>query len=266
MKKAMLYIIGIPLALYVLVCLLLYFFQEKFIFFPEKLPAGYRFPFKQNFSEVTISARDGTPLHILLFRANSSKGVVFYLHGNAGSLRSWGEEAAVYTDLGYDVWMMDYRGYGKSGGKIRGEKQLHEDVEAAYSKLLERYAEEKIIVIGYSLGTGLAAFVAAAHHPRMLILQAPYYSLPDVMREHYPVIPIFLLKYRLETYRQIQRCTMPVVLIHGRNDEVIPYQSSLKLKVLLKPTDRLVTLENGTHNGMSSHPQYKKEIKELLSP
>lgn len=88
---------------------LIYFFQERLIFFPQKLNKDYQFRFDQAFKEMSFGMKDGTLLNGLLFKADSSKGLIFYLHGNAGSLASWGSVAKVYTDLHYDVFMLDYR-------------------------------------------------------------------------------------------------------------------------------------------------------------
>ncbi len=103
-------------------------FQERFIFFPEKLSSDYKFTFRQDFEEVSIKAGDGTALHGLIFTSVNSKGLIFYLHGNAGSVRTWGDVVKTYTDLGYDVFILDYRGYGKSGGSISSEQQLYDDI------------------------------------------------------------------------------------------------------------------------------------------
>ena len=260
----MLHLAGSLLLLYVLLCLLLYFFQERFIFFPEKLSQDHRFSFRLPFSEVNLRTKEDRLLHALHFKADSANGVIFYLHGNAGSVRSWGEEAAVYTQLHYDVFMPDYPGYGKSEGTISSEEQLYRDMQAAYDKLKESYAEKDIVILGYSIGTGPAARLAATNHPRLLILQAPFYSLSVVMRQHYPILPTFLLKYRFNTFMWIQQSSMPVVLFHGTRDEIIPYQSSVKLKGLLSEKDSLITLEGGTHNGMSRHPAYAPAIKKVL--
>ncbi|HEX8675781.1 MAG TPA: alpha/beta fold hydrolase, partial [Segetibacter sp.] len=102
------------------------------IFFPEKLDKDFKFRFYHNFEEISVKTHDNISLNGLLFRADSSKGVIFYLHGNAGSLNSWGEVAPTYTGLKYDVFMLDYRGYGKSEGKIYSEKQLYQDTQIAY--------------------------------------------------------------------------------------------------------------------------------------
>jgi predicted alpha/beta-fold hydrolase len=212
MKKLLLKIFKIVAALYLLVCGLLFFFQEKLIFFPQKLEKGYKFSFDQKFEEINIKTKDNKLLNGILFKADSSKGLIFYLHGNAGSLNSWGDVAKTYTDLNYDVFMLDYRGYGKSEGSIDGQGQLFQDIQTVYDELKNKYAEDKIIVLGYSIGTGLAAKVASTNNPRLLILQAPYYSLTDMMRYTYPIIPTFILKYKFETDDYIKNCKMPIVI------------------------------------------------------
>ncbi|WP_245652296.1 alpha/beta hydrolase [Rufibacter tibetensis] len=250
--------------LYAGVCALLYFIQESLIFFPEKLGKNFRFTFDQPFEEIGVETKDNVLLSAVLFKAANPKGVVFYLHGNAGSIHSWSDVAPIYTALEYDVFMLDYRGYGKSEGKIRGEKQFYQDMQAAYDLLKTRYNENDIVVLGYSIGSGPAAKIASTNKPRLLILQAPYYNLKDLMRHYFPVIPTFVLKYPFETNKFIQQCTMPVVIFHGEEDEIIYYGSSLKLKKLMKPEDTLITLKGQTHNGMSSNPAYLTELKRIL--
>jgi len=265
MKKILLKALIILAVLYILICGLLFFFQEKLIFFPQKLEKDYRFSFNQGFEELSITTKDNKLLNGILFKTDSSKGLIFYLHGNAGSLSSWGNVAKTYTDLNYDVFMLDYRGYGKSEGSIDGQDQLFQDIQTVYDELKNRYPEDKIIVLGYSIGTGPAAELASVNNPRLLILQAPYYSLTDVMRHTYPIIPTFILKYKLETYSYIKKCKMPVVIFHGNQDEVIYYGSSLKLKEGFKKQDSLITLIGQGHNGMTENPDYRVEIKKMLT-
>lgn len=262
--KTLLTIIKIAGIAYICCCAALYFLQEKMIFQPEKLPADYPFQFTQPFEELHFTSTGNTVLTGVLFKAEQPKGVIFYLHGNAGSLRSWGEIAKTYTDLHYDLFMLDYRGYGKSGGSITNEKQAHEDVQLAYDSLCRRYNEKDIIVLGYSIGSGMASRLAAFNHPRLLILQAPYYNLPDLVSHIFPVIPVFLLKYKFATSTYIRDCRMPVCIFHGDKDEVIYYGSSVKLKALLKPGDKLITLKNQGHNGMSENRDYCTALQEIL--
>ncbi|WP_315817427.1 hypothetical protein [Paraflavitalea speifideaquila] len=102
-KKVLVSSLLIITGFYVVLCILVYFLQEKLIFFPEKLAKDHEFRFSQPFQEMSFSMDDGKSLSGLLFKADSSKGLIFYLHGNAGSLDSWGEVARFYTDAGYDL-------------------------------------------------------------------------------------------------------------------------------------------------------------------
>ena len=251
--------------LFVAVCGLLFLFQEKIIFLPQKLDKDYQFSFDQRFEEIHIKTNDQKILHGLLFKSDSSKGLVFYLHGNAGSLRTWGKVAKTYTDLHYDVFLLDYRGYGKSEGSIDSQEQVFTDIQTAYDQMLKEYDEKETIVLGYSIGTGLAAKLASTNHPKMLILLSPYYSLTDIMRHRYPIIPTFILRYKFETSRFIKDCKMPVVIFHGNKDEVIYYGSSLKLKKLFKDKDTLITLNGQRHNGMTNNLDYRIQLQKVLT-
>jgi len=240
-------------------------FQEKLIFYPTKLESGYKFVFDQEFEEINVKTTDNKLLNAILFKADTSKGVIFYLHGNAGALNSWGNVAKTFTNLNYDVFMLDYRGYGKSEGKINGQSQIFQDIQTAYDKLKTNYSEDKIIILGFSIGTGLAAKVASTNNPRLLILQAPYYSLIDLKKHIFPIIPTFILKYKFETNVYIKSCKMPIVIFHGNQDEVIYYGSSLKLQKEFKAQDILITLNGQGHNGIEKNREYKIEIEKILT-
>lgn len=257
-------VVYILLGLYVLVCGLMFALQEKLIFFPQQLDKNHVFNFNSPFEEINIETDDGKILHGLLFKSDSSRGLIFYLHGNAGSLDDWGEVAETYIDLQHDVFLLDYRGYGKSEGVIESEIQLFQDVQAAYNAMLRLYKQEDIIVLGYSIGTGPATKLASTNNPKLLILQAPYFSLTDVVKHTFPFVPTFLLKYKLETHKYIQNCNMPIVLFHGDEDEVIYYGSSLKLEKLLKESDMLITLPGQPHNGMTYNRAYIEALERII--
>lgn len=265
MKKSFLKILKIVIALYCILCGFLYLFQEKLIFFPEKLDKSYQYNFLQNFEEINIKATDGKIINGLLFKVQNSKGVIFYLHGNAGNLSSWGDVAETYTHLNYDVFMIDYRSFGKSEGEITEQKQLFKDNQSAYNELKKRYQEDKIIILGYSIGTGLASQLASTNNPKLLILQAPYYNLTDMMKRRFPIVPTFILKYKFATNEYLKQCKMPVIIFHGDQDEVIYYGSSIKLKKEFKKGDTLITLPQQGHNGITENPKYKNVLKKILS-
>jgi uncharacterized protein len=164
----------------------------------------------------------------------------------------------------YDFFILDYRGYGKSQGKIKSEKQLYKDNSIVYDSLKKSYKEDKIVIIGYSIGTGLAAQLASINNPKLLILVAPYFSLPDLAKQYIKILPSFLIRYKLRTNEYITRTKCPVIIFHGNQDEVIYVGSSYKLQKLFKPDDRLIILNGQRHNGINENLIYRQKLKELL--
>ncbi|MEM1217928.1 MAG: alpha/beta fold hydrolase, partial [Bacteroidota bacterium] len=152
-----------------------YFGQDYFFFRPEILPRNfeYRYPFP--FEEVDFEMEDGGQINGIHFRVPNAKGVVYYLKGNSKSVKGWGKFARDFVSKGYDFFMVDYRGFGKSLGK-RTEATLYNDAQVIYKYLKDQYSEEKIIIYGRSMGSGIAARIASWNHPQMLILDSPYYS------------------------------------------------------------------------------------------
>jgi len=263
MKRIFFKILKVIIGLYFVACGLLYFFQENLIFFPQELPNNYKFNFEGEFTELNIKTDDGKFLNGLLFKAKKAKGLIFYLHGNSGSVFSWGNVANTYTDLGYDIFILDYRGFGKSEGAINKEEQLFADNQRAYDVLKKEYEEKNIIILGYSIGTGLATQLASVNSPKKLILQAPYYNLTDMMQNTYPFVPSILLKYKFKTNSYIRNCNMPITIFHGNADSVIYYGSSIKLKNENVKIE-LITLKNQGHNGITNNVDYQKQIQRVL--
>ncbi len=236
----------------------------KFFFPGDKLKANYQFKFAVTFNEVSIKTTDNSSLSAVLFKADSSKGVILYLKGNTGSIAQWGGMANVYTNLHYDLLLPDYRGYGKSPGTIKNEAQLYADTQAAYNYLLTIYPENKIIVLGYSIGTGPAAYLAANNHPKKLILQAPYYNLPDAMKHLRPGYDTITIAFHFNTAQYLRQTTARVIIFHGDADKMFYYGSSLKLQAQFKPGDELITLKGAGHPFMDRNPVYLQELKRIL--
>lgn len=212
-----------------------------------------------------FTTKDGVTLSGVLFKADQPKGLIFYLHGNAGSIASWGSVAGLYTSNLYDCFLLDYRGYGKSEGKISSEEQLHEDVQFVFDQLKQKYTHRDIIILGYSLGTAPAAKIAAENKVKLLILQAPYYSMTDIMKAHYKILPPFILRYKLKTHQYLKNCEVPIVIFHGDQDELIDYGSSVKLSKFFKPGDTLIKVAGVGHNGMTDNTQYQDALKKVLN-
>ena len=159
------------------VSIILYFFQERFLFHPEKLPADFQFQYEnQEVDEYNLDLPDGTIINGLHFKVKKPKGLVYYLKGNSKSIKGWGKFAVDFTIHNYDVIMIDYRGFGKSTGKLSQESMKY-DALYIYDRLKEKVKEEHIIVYGRSLGTGLATKVASMNKPKALVLACPYFRV-----------------------------------------------------------------------------------------
>ncbi|MCB9336050.1 MAG: alpha/beta fold hydrolase [Flavobacteriales bacterium] len=251
-------LIGLGIALYV--------FQERLIFYPDKLSVKAQFKFDNEFEEYFIETKDGEKINALKFKAKTPiKGVVFYNHGNAGSLEYWGTKAIDFTSRGYDVLMYDYRGFGKSSGKIKNEKMLYNDAKMLYKKLLHDYAEKDVVIYGISLGTGVATKLAHENQPKLLILETPYFNFYDVSKHHYPYLPTsILLHYQFRNNKLLPELKIPVYLFHGTVDKTVPYDSSVRLEKLAKHI-HLFTIENGSHSDLNTFNYYHHKLDEILN-
>lgn len=263
--KIILYLLIIIPAILVGLGIGLYFLQEHLIFYPEKLSNNYRFKFDSPFEELSYTTNDGETINALLFKAKESKGIVYYHHGNTGNLESWGLKAIDFIARGYDLLVYDYRGYGKSTGKIKNEKMLYSDASMIYKKLLYDYKEKDIIIYGTSLGTGIAAKLAHKNHPKLLILETPYCNFYDVAKFHYPYLPTsVLMHYQFKTDKILANVKSPVYLFHGTDDETVPYNSSERL-VKLSENITLFTIPNGSHNNLNTFHKYHEELDRILN-
>ncbi len=171
--------------------------------------------------------------------------------------------APTYTALHYDFFITDYRGYGKSTGAITSEQQLYDDAQQVYNELSKSYPEEKITILGYSLGTGVATWLASHNHPKRLILQAPYYNMSSLMKEHFPYIPTFILKYKLPTNELLPKVKCQILIFHGDCDGVIDCQQSIQLKPLLKQGEVYMLLKAQGHNRINANEEYLKVIESV---
>lgn len=230
----------------------------------NKLPNDYKFEFNQDFEELNIPSFDNNKLNGLLFKTPNPKGLVFYLHGNAGSLDTWGSVAKNYTDLGYDIFILDYRGFGKSEGEIEDQDQVYQDLTFAYNKLITKYDRNKVVIIGYSIGTGLATYLASIENPKKLILQAPYYNFIEFSSGRARFVPDFLKKFKFETDKYIVKVKSPIYIFHGNKDQIISYENSIRLQKLLKPTDKVFILNGQDHLRMNENSDFQEELKNIL--
>jgi len=251
---------------YVAISILIYYLQDFFLFKPEKLPKDFQFLYEnQVVEEYNIETRDGAIINGLHFRVDNPMGVVLYLKGNSKSIKGWGKFAVDFTRINYDVIMVDYRGFGKSTGK-RSQKAIKHDLQYIYNKIRERVSEKYIILYGRSLGSGFAAKLASMNHPKMLILDAPYYSLAKVTGRFMPFMPLsVLLKYPMPTYKWLKYVNCPIRIIHGTQDKLIPFKSSVKLSQINPKRTRLYPVIGGGHKNLNNFEEYHKILQEIIT-
>lgn len=251
--------------LYLALGLVIFLLQERLIFLPEDLPNDYNYSFDAEFDEHFITMEDGAVINALHFTQAESKGLIVYFHGNAGNLARWGEVVYPFVELGYEVFIIDYRGYGKSSGE-RNQQVMLSDADAIYKYAFQLASEENIILFGRSLGSAFASYLAGKNQPSMVILETPFYSLKDVAKDIIPIYPIdFLLSYNYKNYAALQSCIAPISIFHGTRDEVVDYASGKKLYESLSGKEaQFYTIEGGHHNDLSTFPSYWESMKQVL--
>ncbi len=260
-----LHILVLVLATYIVISVLLYYLQDYFLFKPEKLPKDFSFYYEnQQVSEYNLETRDGAIINGLHFSVEKPQGVVLYLKGNSKSIKGWGKFAVDFTRNNYDVIMIDYRGFGKSTGK-RSQKAIKHDLQFIYNKIREKVNEKYVIIYGRSLGSGFATKLASMNNPKMLILDAPYYSLTKVTGRYMPFMPLsIILKYPMPTYKWLKYVKCPIHIIHGTKDKLIPFKSSVKLSQVNSKLTRLHPIIEGGHKNLNNFESYHKILTEII--
>ncbi len=247
-----------------MICVLLYFFQTKLIFFPQKLPIDHTFHFNGEFEEKFFQVDDKTMIHALHFFSKNPKGVILYFHGNAGSLEDWGEVADDFVKMDYDVLIADFRGFGKSKGKM-SEANFNHDAALLYDFLLKKYDADQIIIYGRSIGSGVAVDLASSSKAKCLILETPFANFADLAQSRFKIFPVkALLKFSFANKDKMEKIDFPIHIFHGTNDEVIPYDHAKELKTVLKEGSTFTTIDFGNHNNLFTFQEYWTKIKAIL--
>ncbi len=255
-------IVGI---VYVVLSLFFYFAQDYFFFHPEKLPRNFRYKYPFPFEEINFEMEDGGLVNGLHFKIPNAKGVVFYFKGNSRSIKGWGKFARDFLGKGYDFFVVDYRGFGKSRGR-RTEAILYNDSQHVYKWLTQTYAEDRIIIYGRSMGSGIAARIASWNDPKMLILDSPYYSFFHQIKRYAFILPIkWILRYQIRTDRFLKKVSCSIFLIHGTKDRLIPFKFSKLLSKIAVDRTKLFAINGGGHNNLPDFPQYHEVLYDILN-
>ena len=245
----------------------LYYLQEKLMFHPTPLLPDYQFKFDIPFKEINIPLNAKDNLSLVQFFPNESiaKGVVLYFHGNRDNINRYSKYASNFTKNGYEVWMIDYPGYGKTTGKFT-EENVYMQAKEMYKLANSRFGKGSIIVYGKSLGSGIAAYLASKKICKRLILETPYYSIPDLFSHYAPVFPVnAMTHFKFPTGEYLKEVNIPVTIFHGNDDGVIPYSCAAKLKKVLKQGDEFITIDKGAHNDLNNFVLFHEKLDSVLS-
>jgi alpha-beta hydrolase superfamily lysophospholipase len=256
-----------------------YIWQEWYLLEPKKDPtdmiASTNKGQRDSFTLPKIQG-DDAEVHYRRYLTSiiPSKGTIFYLHGNKGDMDRCEFQIDLFLDRGYDVWTMDYRGFGKSVGTM-SETALKDDAFRVYSQIIPRDPEKPLIIWGRSFGSGVAAFVAAElvanRKPQLLVLETPYWSLVDLGQQKCPIIPSVLFRYRLPTHEFLKSAGCPVHLLHGTRDEKIHSSASDRLLEFCK--SNLIDAKGhsimcGMHNlrNEKTISDFEEKVASILKP
>jgi len=228
----------------------LYVMQDHLTFFPDKYyvsPTGARVPV---FKEAPIVMADGEMVMAWYATGDEEKPALLFFHGNAGQIATFAPYIQHYARAGYPVLMLEYRGFGNTGGKV-SEETMFADALYAFDFLRQNLGHENIVVFGYSMGSSVAAGLMQYRRPDALILAAPFISLVEIVKEKPLPFASLMLKNRLESDKYILNVDMPLLVIHGEKDTLIPPHHGKKLYELAKSADKTFELVQGeTHDGL----------------
>ena len=265
MKRAIISTSVTIIGLYLAVCIYFYYIQNAILFNPTVLEPGHQFSFSFDFEERWFEVGDEARIHAIHAKADSSKGLVIYYHGNGGSADTSPAKFTLFLDNGYDILYPDYRGYGLTEGEMWNEDDLVGDMKLVYSEMTKEYEEDDIIVLGYSLGSGVAAQVAAANDPQELVIWTPYYSMVDMKDSEYWFLPDFLVRYPLRSDLALQQIDEPITIFYAEEDERLPVERAIKLNQYLDENDEYIMLEGQGHNGVFHNSELKEKMAEIMA-
>lgn len=245
-------LLGWGIAVYAGLALYLYVFQARYVYFPElpsrKLTATPA-DIGLGYETVRLGTADGETLAGWYVPAPAARGTLLYLHGNGGNVGHRLDPIAVFHRLGLNVLIIDYRGYGASSG-TPSEEGTYQDALAAWDHLIRQQGltPQQIVLFGESLGGSIAAWLAARHTPAGLVIYASFTSVPELARTLYPMFPAsWLARYHYDTRAALGGVSCPLLILHSRADEIIPFSHGQALLAAAREPKRLAELRGG-HN------------------
>jgi fermentation-respiration switch protein FrsA (DUF1100 family) len=274
--KTLISLLSIAASVYVLLALALYLLQGKMVFLsglPGRALTATPDDIGLEYENVSLATSDDERLHGWYVPATDRRGVVLFFHGNAGNISHRLDSIGTFHQLGLDTLIIDYRGYGQSTGKT-SEQGTYLDAQAAWNYLVDERGipADQIIIFGRSLGGAIGAWLGAQNTPAALIIESSFSSGVDMARRLYPFLPVRLitrLRYPVEEYASLLEC--PVLVVHSRNDEIIPFEMGQSIYAAVKQRKSFLELRGDHNNGffISRHDYFvgmNSFIESVLGP
>jgi len=253
--------------IYGILCLALFIFQPRLVFFPIKAMAATPAAMDLTYEELLLDTGTGTSLHGWYLPGRENAHTLLFLHGNAGNISHRLDSLRLFNSLGLNVLIFDYSGYGQSGGTA-SEQQTYADARVAWNYLTQTRAVPagQIVIFGRSLGAGVATWLATQVTPAGLILESAFTSVPALARKFYPIFPVrWLARIRYDSTTRLPTVDCPVLIAHSRDDELIPISHGRELFGLAPEPKTFLPMIGGHNDGFFvSGPSYRAGILQFI--
>jgi fermentation-respiration switch protein FrsA (DUF1100 family) len=247
--RVLLSFVGVLTLAYAGIAAFLWAFQDRLVYFPANtLPVTPR-ALGIEHEDISLTTDDGVHLHGWFVPAPQARATVLFLHGNGGNVSHRLDKIDIFRRLALNVFIIDYRGYGKSGGKP-SEDGTYRDARTAWNYLTRTRAipVSRIVIYGESLGAAVALNLAREHPPRALIVDSSFLSVPDLGAELYPWLPVrWLTRFRYDSMNLIPQVRVPILVIHSRGDDIVPFHHGQRLFAAANEPKQFLQIE-GSHN------------------
>lgn len=260
-------IIAMMAVSYAVLALTLYYMQSDFVYSPIRELPYTPAELGLEFENVYFRSPDKLLLHGWFVPAPNSNLTVLYLHGNGGNIMYYLDTVNLLNGLGLNCFIFDYRGYGQSQGRP-SEDGTYLDARAAFRWLtkIKKIPREQIVIFGWSLGGPVAAYLAGKTRPRGLVIDGSFTSYADIGARYYPYMPVrWFARFHYPTIDFIRRVRCPVLLIHSREDETVPFEMGLELYDAANEPKEFVELHGGHNDAfLASAETYKNALQKWL--
>jgi fermentation-respiration switch protein FrsA (DUF1100 family) len=242
------------IGVYAAISIYIYSMQAALIYYPN-MPGRNLVATPENigltYQDVEFFTDDSIKLHGWFIPHNNAKETVLFFHGNAGNISHRLDSIEIFNRLELNVFIIDYRGYGRSEGKIT-EKGTYRDAEAAWNYLNKTrdIDGQQIIIFGRSLGASIASWLASKHTPAALIIESGFTSVPSMGQRFYPFLPIrWLTHFKYDTKQYVKNISCPVLVAHSKNDEIIPYDEGREIFDAAAEPKQFLEMRGGHNDG-----------------